>query len=168
MIQTPHYVRIDGREVDMILHIHGERILHKSRLNATKCDCWDSITGHPTRRCSKCDNGWIYTDRYMVGYVTPIKPLGRSNTADYVTQAGKLQRYNHTIYTHGWQGEHIAVNDTLIFPLGEGLQKFEHDVVHSLVFRGTHGAKVYTSIFTMRKPYTETGIADITQPQPIA
>jgi len=162
---TPHFPRIDGREFQMILTIHGVKVIHRSKYTATKCTCWDDITGQPDRFCPLCNNGWIYEERIIDAYIRPIEPQGRNEIADFITQAGPVQRYNHILWTYGHEGEKIAVGDTIIHPI-DGI-KFEHDVINVLTMIGTHGKKVYTRLYLMRKPYAETGETDPTKPSPI-
>jgi len=164
---TPHIPRIDEREFRMILTVHGIKVIHRSKNSAIKCSCWDDITGHPNRYCPLCDNGYIYNDRIIDAYVRPVDPQGRSEIADFVTQAGELQRYNYFLFTYGSEGEKIAVGDTIIFPISSTSIRYEHDVVNIQTLLGTHGSKVYTRVYLMRKPYAETGETDPSKSTPI-
>ena len=162
---TPHIPLVDDYYMRQILSIVGQEVIHRSKKTATKCSCWHEHYGHPNRTCTICDgSGYLFTDRLIKGYIEQYPPLGRGGIADFVTQAGPIQRYTHRIFTYGWEHDYVAVNDIIIFPTDTNVQRFEHDVVLNEVNFGTYGVKVFTELRLIRKVYSESGETDPTKP----
>lgn len=168
-VGNPFLPRIDWRMIKYIIDFIGVKVIHRSKYTATKCSCWITKSGHPDPFCSTCNGGgYIYTDREFKAHIFPEEPVGRSGIADFVTQAGPFQRYNHRMYCVGTEGKNIAVGDTIITKKYEenGI-RLEYDVVHVYTRTGSYGARVYTHCFLMRKPYADTGETDPTKSTPI-
>ena len=167
---TPHIPLIDDYHIRQILSVIGQEVLHRSKKNAVKCSCWNTVYGHPDRTCTLCNgSGYNFTEgnsseRTMNCYVEQYPPLGRAGIGDYVTQAGPVQRYTHRLFTFGWEHENVAVGDIIIFPTDVNLTRFEHDIILNEVNWGSFGIKVFTEIRMVRKPYAERGETDPTKP----
>jgi len=160
-IGTPFLPQVDDREFKFILSQFPSWARLKGKKNAIKCSCWDPMTGSHDPHCTLCDgSGYIYTseqDRPIQCIMQPLFPHGRSGGADYVTQAGRTQRYEYLMYTYGYEWGKIVIGDTIIFPINDSrIQPQEYNVVNVVPHFGTHGNIVYITCLLWRKAVGES------------
>lgn len=157
-IGSPTTPVIDDREFRFILSQFPSWVKVKTKSETTRCDCWDDESGSYDPDCSNCSDGWMYSgssDRTIQAIMQPFWPHGRSSSGDFVTQAGRVQRYDYSMWTHGWEWGKIVTGDVVIYPVGKNVQQYEFNVMHSLAHPGTHGNIVYCRFLLWKKPVGE-------------
>jgi len=153
-IGSPTTPIVDDREFRFIMAQFPSWARLLSKKEATRCSCWDEMTGNRNPYCTICDDGWVYDnydDRPIQCIMESFAPHGRSGNADFVSEAGRLQRYDYLMYTYGYEWGKIVVGDTIIFPIDHPQQQMEFGVVNVIPHFGTHGNVIYITCMLWKK-----------------
>lgn len=158
-IGTPHVPKVDSREFEFILSQFPTWVRLLGKKDATRCPNWNPRYGTHAVDCPLCGgDGFVYSgvsDRPIQCIMEARSPHGRSGLGDYVTQAGRIQRYDYLMYTHHWEFGQIVTGDTIIFPINTRLQEIEYNVANVIPYWGTHGNMVYITCLLWKKDVPE-------------
>jgi len=157
-IGSPHTPIIDEREFTIILSQFPSWARLLAKKDSVRCSCWDAITENRDPYCSICNDGWIYgnaDDRPIQCIMEAFPPHGRSGNADFVSEAGRLQRYDYLMYTYGYEWGKIVVGDTIIWPIDAPQQQIEFDVANVVPYFGTSNRVIYIACMLWKKDISQ-------------